>query len=118
MTVLDRLAAPFSARARMRAGLDLITRGKGAKGFRHLARAARRGSMEAQYRVGRCYLDGQAVPQSRTEAVRWLERAAQRGHADAQLALAALCAQGVGHEIESGGSVASLFSRNEAAEPD
>ena len=118
MMVLDRLAAPFSARARMRAGLDLIRRGKGARGFRHLARAARRGSMEAQYRVGRCYLEGQAVPQSRTEAVRWLERAAQRGHTDAQLALAALCTQGAGYEIESAGSIAALFSQNRATEPD
>jgi len=63
MTVLDRLAAPFSARARLRVGLDLVERGKGAKGFHYLARAAVRGCTEAQYRVARCYLDGKAVPQ-------------------------------------------------------
>lgn len=117
MTVLDRLAAPFSARARLRVGLDLVERGKGAKGFHYLARAAVCGCTEAQYRVARCYLDGKAVPQSGTEAMRWLERAARRGHSEAQFVLAALYAQGLGGGTDSSSAVAPLFPRPEASEP-
>lgn len=116
--VFDRLAAPFSARARLRVGLRLVARGKGGKGLRHMARAARRNCVEAQFSVGRCYLEGQAVPQSRTEAMRWLEQAAQGGHAQAQLLTAALFAQGVGCETEAGRTIARLFSDDANTSPD
>jgi TPR repeat protein len=117
MTILDRLAAPFSAQAQLRVGLRLIERGLGAKGVRHLARAGRRNCVEAQYQVGRCYLEGQAVPQSRAEAMRWLEPAAERGHAQAQLLVAALFVQGAGYET-AGRTIATFFSDGEGAEPD
>src|SRR5262245_32296230 len=107
MTVLDRLAAPFAATAQMRVGLRLIEGGKAGKGFRRLARAARRNCAEAQYRVGRCYLEGQTVPPSRIEAMRWLERAGQRGHARAQLLMAALYTQGVGYDTDASRTIAS-----------
>jgi TPR repeat protein len=112
------MVAPFSARARLRVGLRLLERGKAGKGLRHMARAARRNCVEAQYRVGRCYLEGQVVPQSRSEAMRWLEQAARRGHAEAQLLMAALYAQGVGYETDAGRTFDSLFSGDETAAPD
>ena len=116
-TIFDRLTAPFSAKAQLRVGLRLIERGKGAKGLRRLGRAARRGCVEAQHRLGRCYLEGRVVPQSRVEAMRWLEQAAHRGHAEAQLLVAALFAQGVGYETEASRTIASLFPDDEDADP-
>ena len=113
MTILWRVAATFSTRARLRLGLHLIEQGAGAKGFRHLARAARGECLDAHYLLGRCYLEGRAVPPSRTEAMRWLERAAQGGHAQAQFLVAALHAQGVGYAREESSSAADLFSDNE-----
>src|SRR5262245_47976065 len=118
MTILWRLAAMFSPRARSRLGLRLIERGAGAKGFRHLARAAKRDYGEAHYLLGRCYLEGRAVPRSRTAAMRWLERAAHGGHAQAQFLVAALYGQGVGCAREGSGSVAGLFSDDEDGVPD
>src|SRR5215468_2288389 len=117
MTIALRVTAIFSTRARLRLGLHLIERGAGVKGLRHLARAARRDCLEAHRLLGRCYLEGRAVPRSRTEAMRWLERAAQGGHAQAQFLMAALHAQGVGYEGGSS-SVAGLFSNNEDGAPD
>ena len=46
------------------------------------------GIAEAEYRVGRCYLEGTGVPPSRTEGARWLERAANQGYVEAQAQLA------------------------------
>src|SRR5215813_8138356 len=118
MTILWRVAAIFSTGARLRLGLRLIERGAGAKGLRHLARAARRDCLEAHYLLGRCYLEGRAVPHSRTEAMRWLERAAQRGHAQAQFLVAALYAQGVGYETGASSTIASLFADGMDVDPD
>ena len=83
--------------------------------FRHYARAARGGLAEAEYRVGRCYLEGSGVPPSSVEGVRWLERAANRGFVAAQAQLAGLYVQGLGAGQaakageEAGAVSASLF---------
>ena len=95
MSFVDRLVAPLSTSARARLGIDLLEAGRAAEGFRHLARAARSGSVEAQFRVGRCYLEGIGVPQATAEAVRWLERAGEAGSVDAQFYLALLYVRGV-----------------------
>ena len=102
MNFVDRLVAPVSTSARARLGIDLLECGRAAEGFRHLAHAARNGCIEAQYRVGRCYLEGTGVPQATAEAVRWLERAAEAGSLDAQFYLALLYARGV--SAPSGGN--------------
>jgi TPR repeat protein len=113
MTILWRVAAIFSTRARLRLSLRLLERGAHAKGFRHLARAGRRQCLDAHYHLGRCYLAGRAVPRSRTEAIRWLERAAQGGHAQAQFLVAALHVQGVGSATEESSSVGRLLANTE-----
>ena len=95
MSFVDRLIAPVSPSARARLGIDLLEFGRAAEGFHQLAYAARGGCIEAQYRVGRCYLEGTGVPQATTEAVRWLQRAAEAGSADAQFYLALLYVRGV-----------------------
>ena len=113
MNFVDRLVARVSTSARARLGIDLLECGQAAEGFRHLAHAARNGCIEAQYRVGRCYLEGTGVPQAIAEAVRWLERAAEAGSLDAQFHLALLYARGVRppqEEATQGAKV--LFARD------
>ena len=55
-----------------------------------LERAATRGDADAQYGLGRAFMDGNGVAQDDGEAVRWLRRAAEQGHGAAADDLAAL----------------------------
>lgn len=48
------------------------------------ASMSKRPSMEAQYRLGLCFLDGIGVPQSKPDAIKWLSMAAQSGYVPAQ----------------------------------
>lgn len=95
--------------------------GKLRQAFRAYARAARTGSAEAAFRVGRTYLEGRVVPISRADAARWLERAAGHGHVEAQVLLAELLLQGL---IQSSGAPqragpsGRLFEANAIAKPD
>ena len=109
MSFVDQLMAPLSSSARARHGVKLLESGRTAQGFRHLARAARSGSIDAQYRVGQCYLEGVGVPQATGEAVRWFERAAEAGSAEAQFYLALLYVRGVSVPKQSGGGAKALF---------
>jgi TPR repeat protein len=84
-----------SPAATLRRAVRLSEEGKVAEAFPLLARAAKAGNAEAEYRVARCYLEGSGVPASRVEGARWLERAAGRGHIEAQTLLAALCVNGL-----------------------
>ena len=74
---LERVQAVFSPTAALRRGTKLMAAGKTGPAFQLYARAGRTGLAEAEYRVGRCYLDGVGVPPSRAEGIRWLERAAR-----------------------------------------
>lgn len=49
---------------------------------------AERGDVRAQFELGSRYNYGRGVPRSAREALRWLRRAAQAGHTDAQRLLA------------------------------
>ena len=91
---LESVRAAFSPKAAVRRGGALLASGKSMPAFHLYVRAARGGFADAEYRVGRCYIEGTGVPPSRTEGVRWLEKAAHRGHADAQLLLAVICLDG------------------------
>ena len=72
----------------------LTEQGDVKQAFPLLSRAARAGIAEAEYRVGRCYLEGAGVPPSRAEGARWLERAANQGYVEAQAQLATLAIHG------------------------
>jgi TPR repeat protein len=50
--------------------------------------AARQGLADAQYSLGILFLTGSGVQQSQDEAVKWIGRAAEQGHADAKAYLA------------------------------
>ena len=119
---MDRLARLAPAIA-LRRAIRLFDRGEAERGFALLARAACAGIPEAQYRIGRCYLQGSGVPASRAEAARWLEIAANADHVEAQGLFATLLIEGVSspgkRAVRLGeGGAAGLFSGDEPAEPD
>src|SRR4051812_40046130 len=115
--LFGRVGAALSPAARLRHALDESKAGRAAAVFPVLAKAAERGDAEAQFRVGKAYLDGTGVPPSRTTAATWLERAAQAGLTEAQSTLAALYLTGAGKS--TGEAVgAGLFSDVDGSEPD
>ena len=117
MSFLIRLLAPISPTAALRRALRLAEQGDVKQAFPLLSRAARAGIAEAEYRVGRCYLEGTGVPPSRSEGARWLERAANQGYVEAQAQLATLAIHGlIGRSEAVPGT--RLFAPTEASEPD
>ena len=80
MRVLTRVATWFSPAARLREAKRLADAGDLARAFPLLVRAATAGIAEAEFRVGRCYLEGVGVPASRVQGARWLERAGNQGY--------------------------------------
>ncbi len=118
MNLLDVILSPFSASAAFRRAVRLTDRGDRRAAFPYLARAARAGIAEAEFRIGRCYLEGAGVPPSRGNGVRWLEKAATRGYVEAQALLATLCLNGMGPE-QAGGEpgAAGLFGAQTTAGP-
>ena len=107
-----------SPAATLRRAIRLSEEGKAAEAFPLLARAAKAGNAEAEYRVARCYLEGSGVPASRAEGARWLERAAGRGHIEAQTLLAALCVNGLADLRTREGQAERLFTTEQQAGPD
>src|SRR5271155_2196622 len=96
MDLTDFILSLFSTHAALRRGVRLTDKGDRRTAFPLLARAARAGIAEAEFRVGRCYLEGGGVPPSRGNGVRWVEKAAARGYVEAQALLATLCLNGMG----------------------
>ena len=47
-------------------------------------RAAEQGEADAQFVLGTCYLYGVGITQDKTEAVKWLQKAAKQGHEKAK----------------------------------
>src|SRR6201999_4590600 len=95
MAMLDQVVGRLSSPAALKRAQRLTEKGQHARAFALYTTAARSGIAEAEYRVGRCYLEGSGVPISHTEGLRWLRSAATRGHIEAQWFLAAVCIQGV-----------------------
>src|SRR2546423_5003030 len=117
MLVLDRLIGLASPEAALRRAVRLSEQGKATQAFRLLTRSAKAGIADAEYRVACCYLEGSGVPASRIEGARWLERAAGRGHAEAQTLLAGLCVHGLAGNV-NGNRPERLFAEEEPSEPD
>ena len=113
---LESVQAVFSPTAALRRGTTLMAAGKTGPAFQLYARAGRTGLAEAEYRVGRCYLDGVGVPPSRPEGIRWLERAADHGHVEAQSQLAIIYLHGAAGAPEPK-SAARLFDIGDIADP-
>ena len=116
MALLDRLLVPLSPAAALRRAVRLTEQGNVKQAFPLLTRAARAGIAEAEYRVGRCYLEGAGVPPSRAEGARWLERAANQGYVEAQAQLATLAIHGLTASADNGhGRQAVRRRRGDAA---
>ena len=101
MPLLSRLLVPLTSAAALRRAVRLTEQGDVKQAFPLLSRAARAGIAEAEYRVGRCYLEGAGVPPSRAEGARWLERAANQGYVEAQAQLATLAIHGLTAQSEA-----------------
>ena len=116
---LDKVQAAFSPKAALRRGAALVAAGQTREAFRLFARAARSGCADAAYRVGLCYVEGTGVPASLAVGVRWLERAADRGHVAAQLLMAGICLHGSpGRSADALVGGADLFGTADQAGPD
>src|SRR3984885_5809441 len=120
MALLDSLMSGLSPSAALRRGLRQFGQGNVKGAFVLLSRAPRPALPEAEFRVGRCYLEGAGVPPSRADGVRWVERAATKGYVEAQALLATLCLHGMGPGFADVGanSGAGLFGGQTLAEPD
>ncbi|MBN8956466.1 MAG: sel1 repeat family protein [Rhizobiales bacterium] len=120
--IIDRLIGLASPTAALDRAVQLIEQERFAAAFSLLARAAKAGIPDAEYRIARCYLEGTGVPPSRAEGARWLERAASHNCVEAQSLLAALhvrglaaaCGTSLGDEAYSN----HLFESDASAEPD
>ena len=62
MALLDRVLANVSPAAALRRGVQLSEQGDVKQAFPLLVRAARAGIAEAEFRLGRCYMEGAGVP--------------------------------------------------------
>src|ERR1700722_18168014 len=120
MGLLNKLIANFHPAGALKRGIHLEERGDPRAAFALFSRAARANIPEAEFRVGRCYLEGFGVPPSRADGVRWVERAAEKGYVEAQALLATLCLHGMapGFADAGPGSGAGLFGGQTTAEPD
>ena len=115
MSLFRRLAALASPRAQLTEALRLLEAGKGKRALALLARAAEAGLAEAQYRLGRLYLENKVVPFSPVEAARWLIQASEQGHAEAQVTLATLYLQGLAPKTApKAGATDTLFNKASA----
>jgi len=74
-----------------------------AEAARWATKSAELGVAEAQYFLGRLYLNGEGVSADKTQAVQWLTKAAEQGYAEAQFTLGCLYNSGFGaNPVEKG----------------
>src|SRR5579862_9765873 len=121
MVTLGRLINRISPKAALRQAIRLCDEGRPEAALALLRRAAKAGLADAKYQIGLLYLRGSGVPLSRMEATRWLERAANDGHVEAQTTLAALFVHGLANAGNSGHAELSadrLFAADDPSEPD
>jgi TPR repeat protein len=78
------------------------------------------GDADAQYRVGKIYLEDEAVGANQLQSARWLSLAARKGHAAAQAQLGKLLFNGEGIEKDpvEGLMWLTVASRRAAGTPD
>ncbi|MDH3469377.1 MAG: SEL1-like repeat protein, partial [Gammaproteobacteria bacterium] len=82
--------------ANLEQGTAAYNRGDYSAAFAAFKSAAKGGNVEAKYRMGLLYLNGQGTPQNYPAAVKALEEAAERGHHEAQYQTARLYDMGRG----------------------
>ncbi len=88
----DVVAAPNSAKAppdKRQSATPAPAASQGTQRFKRLLKEAHGGTLEAQYQVGLLHASGKGTRKNMAEALAWMTRAAQRGHAGAQFMLGA-----------------------------
>jgi cell division septation protein DedD len=86
------LALPAAAQ-NVKAGIDAWQRGDTAAAVGIWRTLAEKGDADAAFNLGQAYRLGKGVPIDLTQAQNWLERAARKGHVDAQSTLGLLLFQ-------------------------
>lgn len=76
------------------------------------------GDPEAQYRLGRLYLDGQGIARDTKQAMRWLSLAANKGQYQAQAVLGALLFKGESVSRDRARGLMWLMIAEDAATPE
>ena len=117
MRALSRLFRSLPMAPTLERGERLLAGGDPAGAFAQFSRAAKSGDSEAQFRVGRCYMEATGVPPSLVEAAVWFERAASAGHAESQARLAAMFMQGLLRK-NPGSRSSALFEPGNSSGPD
>ena len=112
LTSVPLLAGPLEE------GLAALERGRLARAFDLISEAAEAGIGEAQFRLGKLYLDGQGTEADPRQAVMWLERAAANHYRKANLLLGKIYASGMGVEMDAAKSAEHLRRAAELATPE
>jgi len=123
MNLTSRLQRAFTSLQRpppppLERAAALASQERHVEAFQVYASVAQTGDPDGQFRVGVCYLEGKGVPANRTEAVRWLEQAAQQRHMDAKLLLAVLMLKGWGNPSDAVGPNSPGLFKADSFPPD
>jgi TPR repeat protein len=95
MALKDRLLGALSPASGWKRAKAMLAGDRPAEAVPLLIKAATAGIPEAEYRLGRAYLEGRILPPSRTEAMRWLIKGGEHGQVEAQTLLAGLYVNGM-----------------------
>ncbi len=95
-TMFLLILAASSARADLAAGLEAMAKGDETTARQHLAPLAEAGEPRAAFAMGELALHRRSAAPDFAAAAQWYEKAALKGHAQAQLRLGALHALGMG----------------------
>lgn len=109
---IGALAVPANAQS-VRAGIEAWQRGDTAGAVAIWRPLADKGDADAAFNLGQAYRLGKGVPLDLAQAQSWLERAARKGHVDAQSTLGLLLFQN-GNQV---GAMRWLKGAAEAGEP-
>src|SRR5829696_2562401 len=85
--IVMALVIALPARADFRAGADAAAKGDFATAMNEWKTAAAVGDVEAQYNLGALLLSGKAGATDIPGGIRWIEKAASQGHAEAAYSL-------------------------------
>lgn len=75
------------AQQNLQEGMSYYEKGEHAKAFQYFLRAAEQGSVEGQYRVGKCHSKGEGTDKDLKRAFNWYQKSADAEYADALLEL-------------------------------
>lgn len=90
-----------TAERNLAAGQEQLERGEYLGALKSLGKSAHDGNSEAQYLIGKIFLEGKGMKANPEDAAYWFRKAAQNGHAPSQLAIAHCFMDGIGVQQDS-----------------